>query len=195
MNTENKTETKNYDLCKIQQRLVAKKDAYNSFGKYKYRSCESILAAVKPILAEYEMSLVLSDDMVILGDRVYVKAIATLLDKNGDIVERTSAFAREALMKKGMDESQCTGSASSYARKYALCGMFAIDDSSVDPDATNDHSSGTRLTDEERKRVMNCDSKETLVSVCKELVNAGRNKDEVSKAYKAALSVLSEGNK
>lgn len=190
MNTENKTETKSFDLSKIQQRLVAKKDAYNSFGKYKYRSCESILAAVKPILAEYGMSVVLSDDMVAVGDRIYVKAIATLLDKDGDIVERTTAFAREALMKKGMDESQCTGSASSYARKYALCGMFAIDDSSVDPDATNDHSSGTSLTEADREQIMACRTKADLLAKCRELVDAGKSRDEVSKAYKAASAAL-----
>ena len=111
-------------LNKIQKELKAPKGQFNSFGKYNYRSCEDILEAVKPVLGDG--TLVISDEMVMLGDRFYVKAIAIL--KVGDEQVKVEAYAREALDKKGMDESQITGAASSYARKYALNGLFLIDD-------------------------------------------------------------------
>lgn len=114
-------------LFEIQAELKAPKGQLNKFGNYRYRSCEDILEALKPILKKYQMSVTLSDDIEVAGDRVYVKATATLHGKNG-IVAKTTAFAREPLSKKGMDDSQITGTASSYARKYALNGLFAIDD-------------------------------------------------------------------
>lgn len=123
------------ELSRIQKELKAPKGQYNSFGKYKYRSCEDIMEAVKPILGE--CSLTVSDEMVIIGDRYYIKAIARLALSADDFVE-SSAYAREPLDKKGMDESQITGATSSYARKYALNGLFAIDDTK-DADATNEH--------------------------------------------------------
>lgn len=124
-------------LYSIQTKLVANKSKSNDFGGFKYRSAESILEAVKPLLLEFKATITLSDELVQLGDRIYVKAIATLRSENESV--STVAFAREAPSKKGMDDSQCTGSASSYARKYALCGLLAIDDSKVDPDtAEND---------------------------------------------------------
>ena len=111
----------------IQAELKAPKGQFNSFGKYKYRSCEDIVEAAKPVLFKHGCHLNLSDDMVQVGDRIYVKAVATVF--KGDVVIGTStAFARESLDKKGMDDSQSTGAASSYARKYALNGLFAIDD-------------------------------------------------------------------
>lgn len=114
-------------LVKIQTELHAPKGQRNNFGNYNYRSCEDILTALKPLLKETECHLIISDDIVMVGSRTYVKATATLYD--GDkIVATASAFAREAEMRKGMDESQVTGSASSYARKYALNGLFGIDD-------------------------------------------------------------------
>lgn len=116
-------------LLAVQTALKAPKDQYNDFGKYKYRSCESILEAVKPLLAANKLLLNLTDDIVAAGDRIYVKATATLLDAedtNDNI--QTTAFAREPLDKKGMDDSQVTGTALSYARKYALNAMFLIDD-------------------------------------------------------------------
>lgn len=113
-------------IMNIQQKLNVPKGNYNSFGKYKYRSCEDILEAVKPLLAEEGLILSLSDDIVQMGDRFYVKATATLTD--GENTFSTTAFAREQLDKKGMDASQITGSCSSYARKYALNGLFCIDD-------------------------------------------------------------------
>ena len=118
-------------LQKIQQELKANKGQYNEFGKYAYRSCEDILEAAKPVLAKYDAAITLSDDIVLIGDRYYVKATATLTvekDKDTALTFTTTAFAREAVARKGMDESQITGSASSYARKYALSGLFALDD-------------------------------------------------------------------
>jgi len=123
-------------LTKIQSELKAPKNLTNKFGGYSYRSCEGILEAAKPILAKYEATLIISDDMVSVGDRVYVKTTVIFKCKEGEA--EVSAFARESLSKKGMDESQITGAASSYARKYALNGLFLIDDAQ-DADATNDH--------------------------------------------------------
>lgn len=114
------------NLLKIQRKLKAPKNQYNSFGKYPYRSAEDILEAVKPLLEEFKATLTLSDDIVQVGDRVYVKATATL--KDGDEETTVTAFAREDETKKGMDGAQITGTASSYARKYALNGLFLIDD-------------------------------------------------------------------
>jgi hypothetical protein len=113
-------------LMEIQHRLKAPKGQYNSFGKYKYRSCEDILEAVKPILHEVGCSLTLTDEVVLIGDRYYIKATARL--KGEDTDEVTTAYAREDQDKKGQDSSQITGTASSYARKYALNGLFCIDD-------------------------------------------------------------------
>jgi len=113
-------------LLFLQAELKAPKQQFNAFGKYKYRSCEDILEAVKPLLKEVGVTLVLKDDIVLIGDRHYVKAVTQIDD--GERAISASAFAREALTKKGMDEAQITGSASSYARKYALNGLFAIDD-------------------------------------------------------------------
>lgn len=125
------------ELAIIQQKLKAPKGQYNTFGKYKYRSCEDILESVKPILAEVNCALTLSDDMVPVGSRIYVKATATLTNEKGE-KEIVTAFAREEETKKGMDGSQITGTSSSYARKYALNGLFCIDDTK-DSDATNTH--------------------------------------------------------
>ena len=125
------------NLVKIQAELKAPKNQTNNFGKYKYRSAEDIIEAVKPILNKYGTALVVSDEVVQVGDRIYIKATATLLD-NTDNVVSVNGWAREEEVKKGMDAAQITGSASSYARKYALNGLFAIDDTK-DSDATNEH--------------------------------------------------------
>ena len=115
-------------LMAVQAELKAPKSQHNSFGKYDYRSAEDIIEAVKPLLKENGLFLNMSDDIVLIGDRYYVKATAKVVDVvTGESVQ-TSALAREAAQKKGMDESQVTGTASSYARKYALNGLFAIDD-------------------------------------------------------------------
>lgn len=117
-------------LLDIQQELRAPKNQFNKFGGYKYRSCEDILEAVKPLCKKYGCVLILSDEIITEGGRVYVKATAKLYDAAGDseICMTNTAYAREAETKKGMDESQITGTASSYARKYALNGLFLIDD-------------------------------------------------------------------
>lgn len=122
------------DLAKIQQELKAPKGQFNSFGKYKYRNAEDIIEAAKPIIHKYGYHLILSDELVFLGDRYYVKATAIL--QNNDIEYISTAYAREEETKKGMDGSQITGASSSYARKYALNGLFAIDDTK-DSDSTN----------------------------------------------------------
>lgn len=112
----------------IQNELKAPKGQFNSFGRYKYRSCEDILEAVKPLLHKYSCSLNISDEVVMVGDRFYIKATATLRKDTGEVVSSSVAFAREDESKKGMDGAQVTGAASSYARKYALNGLFCIDD-------------------------------------------------------------------
>lgn len=122
----------------VQSKLKAPKNQYNSFGNYKYRSCEDILEGLKPILAENKALVVLTDTIEQIGDRIYVKATATFVDvESGEKLE-VNALAREDETKKGMDLAQITGSVSSYARKYALNGLFCIDDTK-DSDATNTH--------------------------------------------------------
>ena len=121
-------------LIKIQQNLKAPKGQYNDFGKYSYRSCEDIFEAVKPLLEEENLTLRLNDELVQVGDRYYIKATAILTDGT-ETIENTS-YAGEEETKKGMDGSQITGASSSYARKYALNGLFLIDDVK-DSDTTN----------------------------------------------------------
>lgn len=123
-------------LSKIQSKLKAPKSQYNKFGNYAYRNQEDILEAVKPLLAEAGLVQTISDDIVAFGERVYVRATVKVTD--GEFTVENTAFAREPQEQKGMNEAQITGSASSYARKYALNGMYAIDDTK-DADATNDH--------------------------------------------------------
>ena len=113
-------------ILQVQSKLKAPKNQYNSFGKFKYRSAEDILEGLKPLLAKNELLQTISDEIVLVGDRFYIKATVTV--RHGEEEISVSAYAREVLNKKGMDESQITGTASSYARKYALNGMWAIDD-------------------------------------------------------------------
>ena len=115
------------NLIDIQTSLKCNKSQFNSYGGFSYRSAEDILTAVKPLLASFGCLLTLTDDIVLVGDRVYVRATATITDPDGN-TQSTTAFAREPDSKKGMDSSQVTGCASSYARKYALNGLFLIDD-------------------------------------------------------------------
>lgn len=124
-------------LAKIQAAVKAPKGQFNSFGKYKYRSCEDIVEAIKPVINPLGFYLTLSDEIIYIGNRFYIKATATV--SNGTETFVSTSFAREEEIKKGMDGAQITGAASSYARKYALNGLFAIDDTK-DADATNDHS-------------------------------------------------------
>ena len=115
------------ELMYIQSKLHAPKDAYNQFGKYKYRKAEQILEAAKPLLAEKGCTLVVSDDVVSIGSNIYIKATSTLTNKDGKSVQAVG-WAREADQLSGMSPGQVTGATSSYARKYSLCGLFAIDD-------------------------------------------------------------------
>lgn len=112
----------------IQQELIAPKNQYNSFGKYNYRSCEDILEGLKPCLKKVKAAVTVSDTIEMVGNRYYVKATATLFDSESNESVSNTAYAREDDSKKGMDASQITGSTSSYARKYALNGLFCIDD-------------------------------------------------------------------
>ena len=129
-------------LAFIQQELKAPKGQYNSFGKYNYRSCEDILEAVKPLLKLKRLVLTINDELVNVGDRYYIKAVAILKDTEDEGLTITNtAYAREAETKAGMDLSQITGTASSYARKYALNGLFLIDDTK-DAD-TDEHAKQT----------------------------------------------------
>lgn len=123
------------ELISIQYELKAPKSQFNTFGGYKYRKAEDILEAVKPLLNRQNCTLTITDDVVMVGNRIYVKATATIKNEKGDC-ETTIGWAREEETKKGMDGCQITGAASSYARKYALNGLFAIDDN-VDSDTTN----------------------------------------------------------
>lgn len=134
------------DLLDIQKNLKAPKGQYNSFGKYNYRSSEDILEAVKPLNAEKGLLLTLSDEPVLVGEYQYIKATATIT--NGKDTHSVTAFARESLTKKGMDDSQITGTASSYARKYALNGLYLIDDTK-DADS-NEHRQQDRKSEQQK---------------------------------------------
>lgn len=168
-------------LCKIQAALKAPKNQYNKFGNYNYRNCEDILEALKPLLSENKACVTLSDEMVILENRFYVKATATFI-QGGENVS-VSAYAREDEAKKGMDGSQITGSASSYARKYALNGLFAIDDTK-DSDSTNNASNGTNNGSNTTNKASNDVSKLNArrTKEVKELAaNAGQSNEDIAK--------------
>jgi hypothetical protein len=128
-------------LQTIQTELKAPKNQYNAFGKYKYRSCEDIQEGVKPLLSKTKTSLVVGDEIVVVGERYYIKATAKLFDCESEERISNIAYAREEESKKGMDGSQVTGASSSYARKYALNGLFCIDDTK-DSDSTNATENG-----------------------------------------------------
>ena len=137
-------------FSEIQQTLKSPKDSRNEFGKYNYRTCSAILEAVKPLLGP--ATLIVSDELVLIGERYYIKATATYTNKDEGEIFAATAYAREPLDKKGMDEAQITGASSTYARKAALSGLFAIDDSSNDPDATNTHGQATNKPSVGRSR-------------------------------------------
>lgn len=134
-------------LFRIQQNLKAPKGQYNSYGKYKYRSCEDILEALKPWLKEEYCILSLQDEVIVIGERYYIKASVELTDIETNEVIANTAFAREEETKKGMDGSQITGTASSYARKYALNGLFLIDDTN---DADTDEHADQEVGEEKK---------------------------------------------
>ena len=135
-------------LLNVQTELKAPKGQFNAFGKYKYRRCEDILEALKPVLNKYKLTFFINDEIVEVNNRNYVKATITIINiEKPDEQIQTSALAREEETKKGMDGSQITGASSSYARKYALNGMFMIDDTK-DSDSTNTH--GKDKTEQEK---------------------------------------------
>ena len=160
-------------LLAVQAELKAPKGQNNDFGKYKYRSCEDILESVKPLLVKNKASLVISDSLELIGERYYIKATAIFMDvENGETIENT-AFARESAEKKGMDDSQITGATSSYARKYALNGLFLIDDTK---DADTNEFRNQQKSKEERafdkkvekdnKATISAKDQQTLKNVC-----------------------------
>lgn len=168
------------ELIEIQKKLKAPKGQRNTFGNYNYRSAEDILEAVKPLCAEHGCQLTLSDAIELVGDRYYVKATARI--KTTDEVVEVTACARESASKKGMDESQITGTASSYARKYALNGLFCIDDTR-DAD-TDDYArrTGAKTRDEV---ISDIKERETWRGKVLELANEkGIKASELSKDYK-----------
>lgn len=146
-------------IKEVQTQIKAPKNLYNTFGKYKYRNAEGILEAVKPYLDKYNLCLVLSDEIVQVGERYYIKSTATLCDAVGKETISVSAYAREAAAKKGMDDSQITGTASSYARKYALNGLFLLDDTK---DADTDEN---RIERENRSMTISKTEAKALYSV------------------------------
>jgi hypothetical protein len=161
-------------LINIQNSLKAPKGQFNAFGKYNYRSCEDILEAVKPLLYENKCLLLLTDEVIEKGNRVYIKSTASLFD--GEKEYSVSAFAREEENKKGMDGSQVTGAASSYARKYALNGLFCIDDN--------------KDTDSKQP------SKETEdLSDWVNLVNGCSTNEELELAYKSNANTIGKDTK
>ena len=145
-------------LVEVQNKLKAPKNQFNKFGNYAYRNCEDILEALKPILSEVKAVVNISDEVVLVGERYYIKATVKFIDAETSEVVEASAMAREEENKKGMDSSQLTGSTSSYARKYALNGLVAIDDTK-DSDTTNTHgkedskSNVITLTDKQLNRM------------------------------------------
>ena len=169
-------------LLNIQKELVVPKSQYNSFGKYNYRNCEDILEAVKPLLEKNKCTLAISDELVLIGDRYYIKANVKLADvEDPEGVVEATAYAREEESKKGMDGSQVTGASSSYARKYALNGLFCIDDTK-DSDTTNKQVK--KLSEAQIKR---------LYAISKKAgYNAEQIKQLVFKKYEKEIDLLTK---
>lgn len=142
-------------LMNIQKELKAPKGQYNSFGKYKYRSCEDILESVKPLLEKYKVTIILSDKLEQIGERYYIRAKAILIDTESNNSIENTAYAREEETKKGMDGSQITGTSSSYARKYALNGLLLIDDTKdADTDEfTKENNKGKTKEEPKEKKI------------------------------------------
>lgn len=166
-------------LAKVQQELKAPKDKKNTFAGYNYRSAEGILEAVKPILAKYGLTLILSDDIELKGDRYYVRATAWVMDPEEKSDFKVTAYAREAVEKKGLDVSQVTGTASSYARKYALNGLLLIDDTK-DPD-TDEYQKQTGAKKDELGKPDDKVSPETVALI-----------EKMAKDAKVDLSIISK---
>jgi hypothetical protein len=168
-------------LREVQSELKAPKSQYNSFGKYKYRNAEDILEAVKPLLSKHGLTLTLSDDINIIGDRYYVRAEVVVSNDDGEMIP-VVAFAREEENKKGMDGSQVTGASSSYARKYALNGMFCIDDTK-DSDTTNTHDDKAQSKAPAKKA---SDSEEEA-SIMDKAIAYMKSQNDRNKAYETVM--------
>lgn len=178
------------ELVNIQSSLQVPKNQYNSFGNYKYRSAEDILEAAKPLLKENECTLIVSDEITQIGDRIYVKATATIKNSAGE-TETASAFAREAETKKGMDDSQATGSATSYARKYALGGLFCIDDTK-DADALNTTKEYTAQKKTAQKAEPPVQTSDNIEDAKKEIANAKSESElqTIAKKYRPVFNAI-----
>ena len=172
-------------LMAIQSELKAPKGQYNSYGKYNYRSCEDILEAVKPLLAKYKCTLTIHDDIALVGERYYIKATASLLDTESPESIGNVAYARESLDKKGMDDMQITGTASSYARKYCLNGLFLIDDTK-DADVEESEEESNEKPAEQKKEKK---ASPKQMELCQSLA-----KDRESKCELLRLIIVSMGS-
>lgn len=177
-------------LSNIQQKMKAPKNLKNSFGNYNYRNVEGILEAFKPFEAEFKVALTIMDSIEMFGDRVYIRATAILMDCESEEKVSATAFAREAPVKKGMDDSQITGSTSSYARKYALNGLFLLDDTKdTDSDEYGDESGNKNQAKNSRKK----DNDNKIEELLKELNDVGKRKgvgmEFVKKKYPNITSV------
>jgi len=175
-------------LLAVQSELKSPKGQFNSFGKYKYRSCEDILEAVKPLLAKHKLTLTISDKIEEYGGRVYVMATVTAFDYDGN-AHSVSAYAREEETKKGMDASQVTGATSSYARKYALNGMFLIDDTK-DSDATNTHGKeeAPKLVEQPQQEQQEPSIMDKAIAYIKSASDKQKAYDNIMSKYDAQLS-------
>ena len=173
------------ELMEIQQELKVPKGQKNNFGNYKYRSCEDILEAVKPLLKSRSCTLVLSDDIVEICGRVYVKATVCLMN-SGEKAVQVCAFAREQEFKKGMDQAQITGSTSSYARKYAVQGLFAID-CTVDPDG---HDNSNIIYDDISAKITWSKTRAELDKIYKEDVKQAHDMNAITDKQREDLIVL-----
>lgn len=177
----------------IQHKLKAPKGQYNSFGKYNYRSCEDILEGVKPLLKEYNLALLIDDEIVQIGERYYVKATAKITD--GREIVSATAYAREPDTKKGMDESQITGATSSYARKYALNALLCIDDTK-DADTIDNSKKPTQQTQEtvynwqtlKARATQGGISEDDLKHYLKETLKVNQSKDMTQELYQQTFN-------
>ena len=179
-------------LMHIQTELKAPKNLYNSFGKYKYRNAEGIQEALKPLEKEYKVTTILKDEIVEVAGRIYVKAIATIMDCESEDFIGTTAFAREADAKKGMDEAQVTGATSSYARKYALNALFLLDDTKdVDTEEYQSQKKESKPAPAQATAPASADRniRQELVNYCNEL---GIDPREVARTYKLNNSSTDE---
>lgn len=166
------------ELKSIQQRLVAPKNQTNNFGNYNYRNLEGIMEAVKPLLQELDCTITFTDDLVMLGDRIFCKSICTL--KNADNEFESSTSFAELDNHKGMSKEQSTGSASSYARKYAVCSLLAIDDN-ADPDMLDNRETTTQQPQmTEEQKFFKIDNKELLIQFCRNAKTTLKTEAEVS---------------